>query len=145
MAEIKGSCRCGKVSYSTSADPVFAGICHCKILPEIDRHRLCDSRCRARRLLDRHRHHQTLRRHGDTGKPTHRDFCPECGSTVTQSADVMAGVTMVAAGTMDRSGVDQARHADLLRQRDALGHGRRHAKLSKDAGITRSQMLAVCH
>ena len=30
MSAIKGSCRCGKVTYSSDADPVFVGVCHCK-------------------------------------------------------------------------------------------------------------------
>jgi hypothetical protein len=29
MPEIKGSCRCGKVTYTSAADVVFTGICHC--------------------------------------------------------------------------------------------------------------------
>ena len=29
MAELKGSCRCGKVQYTVNADPIFTGICHC--------------------------------------------------------------------------------------------------------------------
>ena len=38
---------------------------------------------------------------GDSGQATHRSFCPACGSTVVQSADVMAGVTMLPLGTLD--------------------------------------------
>ena len=38
---------------------------------------------------------------GDTGQATHRTFCPACGSTMTQTADVMAGITMVPLGTLD--------------------------------------------
>jgi hypothetical protein len=38
---------------------------------------------------------------GDSGKPTHRDFCPECGSTVTELADVMPGITMIGIGTLN--------------------------------------------
>lgn len=30
MATIKGGCVCGKVTYSGTAEPIFAGICHCK-------------------------------------------------------------------------------------------------------------------
>ena len=30
MADIKGSCRCGQVSYASTADPVFVGLCHCR-------------------------------------------------------------------------------------------------------------------
>ena len=30
MTEIKGSCRCGKVNYTSAADPIFVGVCHCR-------------------------------------------------------------------------------------------------------------------
>jgi hypothetical protein len=29
MAGMTGSCGCGKVQYTVSADPIFTGICHC--------------------------------------------------------------------------------------------------------------------
>jgi hypothetical protein len=38
---------------------------------------------------------------GDSGKGTHSGFCPSCGSPVTDTADVMEGVVMLRAGTMD--------------------------------------------
>ena len=37
---------------------------------------------------------------GDTGNATHRNFCPICGTSVTMTADVMQGVTMVPFGTL---------------------------------------------
>jgi hypothetical protein len=38
---------------------------------------------------------------GDSGKGTHSGFCPNCGSPVTDTADIMEGVVMLRAGTMD--------------------------------------------
>jgi hypothetical protein len=101
MAEFKGSCRCGKVSYASSADPVFAGVCHC---------RTCQKSTGSAYAsvvgvpTDSLTVSGTTKRFddiGDSGSPTHRDFCPECGSTVTQSVDVMPGLTMLPIGTLD--------------------------------------------
>lgn len=38
---------------------------------------------------------------GDSGKPIERRFCPECGSSVMDEAEMMAGVVMIAIGTLD--------------------------------------------
>jgi hypothetical protein len=101
MPEIKGSCRCGKVTYSSSADPVFVGVCHCKSCQKSTgtAYATVVAVPAASVMLS-----GTTTRFddkGDSGNPTHRDFCPECGSTLTQSADVMAGITMIEAGTLD--------------------------------------------
>ena len=38
---------------------------------------------------------------GDSGQPVHRRFCPNCGSGVVNEVDVLPGVTIVLAGTLD--------------------------------------------
>jgi hypothetical protein len=40
---------------------------------------------------------------GDSGQATHSGFCPNCGSPVTDTADVLPNVVMLRAGTMDDS------------------------------------------
>ena len=30
MRQIAGGCLCGKVRYSAEAEPIFAGVCHCR-------------------------------------------------------------------------------------------------------------------
>jgi hypothetical protein len=30
MAELKGGCLCGAVRYTTTAEPVGSGVCHCR-------------------------------------------------------------------------------------------------------------------
>jgi hypothetical protein len=104
MSEITGSCRCGSVTYSTSADPVFTGVCHCGncqkstgsafgAVVAVPAASLTVAGT-TKRFTDK----------GDSGSATHRDFCPECGSTLTQSADVMPGITLLPVGTLDDTG-----------------------------------------
>jgi hypothetical protein len=38
---------------------------------------------------------------GDSGKPVYRNFCPNCGSGVFAQAELLAGLTIVLAGTLD--------------------------------------------
>ncbi len=101
MTELKGSCRCGKVSYTTSADPVFVGVCHCKTCQKSTGSAFATVVAVPTEGLTVTGTTTRFDDTGDTGQPTHRDFCPACGSTVTQSADVMAGITMLPVGSLE--------------------------------------------
>jgi hypothetical protein len=101
MPEIKGSCRCGKVTYSSAAEPVFVGICHCGSCRKSTGTAYATVLAVPTASLTVTGTTKRFDDIGDSGKATHRDFCPECGSTVTQSADIMEGITMVAIGTLD--------------------------------------------
>jgi hypothetical protein len=101
MAELKGACRCGKVTYATSADPVFVGICHCHACQKSTGTAFATVVAVPTAALTVSGATRRFDDVGDSGNATHRDFCPECGSTVTQSADVMAGVTMLPAGSLN--------------------------------------------
>jgi hypothetical protein len=104
MPEIKGSCRCGKVHYSTTAEPVFTGICHCASCQKSTGSAYATVLAVPTAMLTMTGPTTRFDDIGESGKATHREFCPVCGSTVTQSADVMAGITMVPVGTLDDPG-----------------------------------------
>jgi hypothetical protein len=109
MSEIKGSCRCGKVSYQSGADPVFTGVCHCKNCQKETGSAFAAVIAVPSSSLSMTGAVTRFVGKGDSGQPTHRTFCPVCGSTVTMQADVMAGITMLAVGTLDDvSGVKPA-------------------------------------
>jgi hypothetical protein len=49
---------------------------------------------------------KTFTKIGDSGKPIHRRFCPECGSSIMDEADALPNIAMVNVGTLhDRSWV----------------------------------------
>lgn len=100
MPEVKGSCRCGRVTYSSSADPVFTGICHCATCQKSTGSAFATVVAVPTASLTVTGTTKRFDDTGDTGKPTHRNFCPECGSTITQTADVMEGITMIPVGTL---------------------------------------------
>jgi hypothetical protein len=101
MPEITGGCRCGKVHYATSADPIFVGVCHCTSCQKSTGSAYATVVAVPSASLTLSGTTKRFDDTGDTGKQTHRDFCPECGSTVTQSADVMDGVTMIPVGSLN--------------------------------------------
>jgi hypothetical protein len=101
MAEIKGSCRCGKVNYTSSADPIFVGVCHCRTCQKSTGSAYATVVAVPAASITVSGTTKRFDDIGDSGSATHRDFCPECGSTVMQSADAMAGVTMLPLGTLD--------------------------------------------
>jgi hypothetical protein len=43
----------------------------------------------------------TYRNTSEAGRQVRRFFCPNCGSSVSADADVMPGLTIIAAGTLD--------------------------------------------
>jgi hypothetical protein len=101
MPDIKGSCRCGSVSYVTTADPVFVGVCHCTKCQKSTGSAYGTVIAFPTPSLTVTGTTKQFDDVGDSGQPTHRTFCPNCGSTITQFADVMQGLTMVAYGTLD--------------------------------------------
>jgi hypothetical protein len=104
MSEITGSCRCGKVTYSTSADPVFTGVCHCGHCQKSSGSAFGAVVAVPTPSLTITGTTKRFTDTGDSGSATHRDFCLECGSTLTQSADLMPGITMLTVGTLDDTG-----------------------------------------
>lgn len=107
MPEIKGHCLCGKVTYSSTAtEPAFAGICHCTNCQKVTASAFASVIAVPNDTLTVTGTTTRFDGTGDSGMPTHRDFCPVCGSTVTETADIMPGLTMLTVGTLeDRSWV----------------------------------------
>jgi hypothetical protein len=103
MAKIEGGCACGKVRYSAEAEPIFAGLCHCKSCQKTTGTSYSVVVAIPEPTLTMTGEVKIYDSKGDSGQSTHSTFCPNCGSPVTGSADVMQGVVMIRAGTMDDS------------------------------------------
>ena len=101
MAAIKGHCACGKVSYESSADPAFTGVCHCKDCQRQSGSAFAVVIGIPSASLSVHGDMKTVTGTGDSGKGTSRKFCPDCGSTILSEVELMPGVSMVRAGTLD--------------------------------------------
>jgi hypothetical protein len=110
--QLRGSCLCGAVGYSCSADPLFTAVCHCddcqkqtgtafSVLVGVARahfHLEGDVAC-----------FTTIG--DDTGKETWRHFCGGCGSPVMTILEASPEVVCIKAGTLeDRSWIEPRLH-----------------------------------
>jgi hypothetical protein len=101
MPQFTGACLCGKIRYSANADPLFMGVCHCK-----DCQRATGSPFEAaiavpEASLTMQGTPKTFTVKGQSGKNVHRDFCPDCGSTIMTRPDNMPGVVLLTTGPLD--------------------------------------------
>ncbi len=101
MAEFKGGCACGAVRYEASAEPIFSGLCHCTSCQKLTGSAFLPVVAIPTATLKVTGTTTQFDSKGDSGMATHRNFCPVCGSTVFDSADMMADVTMITVGTLD--------------------------------------------
>jgi hypothetical protein len=98
---LTGGCLCGAVRYVADAEPLFSGNCYC---------RDCQKESGAGHLTAASVPDASLKitgttatfsKRGASGKPFERIFCPKCGSTLFGRPQVLPGITMVRAGTLD--------------------------------------------
>ena len=101
MAKIEGGCTCGKVRYQAEAEPVFQGVCHCKSCQRGSGSAFNAVVAIPTATLKITGDLKQYDSKGDSGQGTHHQFCPNCGSPITGTADVMQGVTMITVGTLD--------------------------------------------
>ena|SRR5882757_8293930 len=103
MAKIEGGCSCGKVRYSSDADPIFSGLCHCKSCQKTTGSSFSLVVAIPTPSLTVTGTVKVADGKGDSGQATHSSFCPECGSPLIGTADMMQGVSMIRVGTLDDS------------------------------------------
>lgn len=101
MRHREGGCLCGAVRYTLKSEPEAIAVCHCThcqkqsgsvfsfnlFVPEAD----YEQRGETAIYLDR----------GDSGEPSYRHFCRDCGSPITTRVTAMPGTVLVKAGTLD--------------------------------------------
>jgi hypothetical protein len=98
---ITGGCLCGRVRYTVEGEPNFAGVCHCRNCQRYTGSAFEPVMAFPNQAVQVQGNLDTYDDIGDSGKAVHRRFCPNCGSGVVAEADVMPGVTIVLAGSLD--------------------------------------------
>ncbi len=101
MAHIEGRCLCGQVHYRADAEPTFVGVCHCTDCQKFTGSAFSTIVGVAARALTVLGSLKTFTKTGDSGKPIHRRFCPECGCSIMDEADALPNIVMVNVGTLD--------------------------------------------
>ena len=101
MTTIQGGCLCGAVRYKVTADPIFSGVCHCTNCQKSTGSAFSVVMGIPATGLSVTGTTKAYVGKGDSGQPTTRRFCPECGSPITSQASLMPDIVMVEVGTLD--------------------------------------------
>jgi len=101
MTSITGGCLCGRVRYAATGEPVFSGLCHCRNCQRYTGSSFEAVIAFPTPSVSVQGELKTYNDTGDSGQPVRRNFCPNCGSGIVAQADVLPGLTIVLAGTLD--------------------------------------------
>jgi hypothetical protein len=101
MADLQGGCLCGRVRYRVSGEPAFTGVCHCRNCQRYTGSAFEPVLAFPSAAITVQGDLKTYNDTGDSGKEVRRRFCPNCGSGVIAEGDVLPGLTLVLAGTLD--------------------------------------------
>ncbi len=89
--KIEGGCLCGAVRYSGEAEPVFAGVCHCRDCQKFTGSAFGAMVVVPKEALTIDGALKTFTSLGGSGKPILRHFCPECGSSIAEETVTYRG------------------------------------------------------
>ena len=101
MADMTGGCLCGRVRYTLTGEPALTGICHCRNCQRYTGSTFEAVTVFPSASVSVQGELKTYNDVADSGKTLYRRFCPNCGSGVMAEAEVMPGLTIVLAGTLD--------------------------------------------
>jgi hypothetical protein len=101
MPEITGRCLCGRVRYTVTGEPAFSGLCHCRNCQRYTGSAFETVIAFPSSSVSVQGELKTFEDTGDSGKRVYRRFCPNCGSGIIAEADMLPGVRLVLAGTLD--------------------------------------------
>lgn len=101
MANQTGGCLCGRVRYTLSGEPAFSGVCHCRNCQRYTGSAFEPVVAYPSAGVAITGELKTYNDTGDSGKPVRRRFCPNCGSGIVAEADMLPGIAIVLAGTLD--------------------------------------------
>ncbi|BDG84387.1 MULTISPECIES: GFA family protein [Citrobacter] len=104
MTLVEGGCLCGAVRYRMKTPPRSVVVCHCTHCQKAS-----GSAFSVNLLVEKSDYEQQgvtacFTDTGDSGLPSHRHFCRECGSPVVTEATNMPGMLLIKAGTLDNPG-----------------------------------------
>ena len=101
MPTISGSCLCGAIRYTSSAQPALTAFCHCRSCQKAGGGGYSVNVAVAAGSLEIQGTPQTYRGVGASGLPVERRFCPSCGSALFTDAAAFKGLTFVKGGSLD--------------------------------------------
>jgi len=97
-----GGCSCGDFRYQVNGEPALMGNCHCtdcKHASGSEMSVVVGVAADSFEILQGETKKWTCK--GDSGEDVTRNFCPNCGSRLYTEANVMPGMIIIQAGTLD--------------------------------------------
>jgi hypothetical protein len=104
---ITGGCLCGRVRYSVEGEAKLSAVCHCRSCQRYTGSAFEPLMVFPTETVKVEGELKTYDDPGDSGNFVHRQFCPNCGSSLMAEVDVMPGVRVVLAGSLDDPAVFQ--------------------------------------
>ena len=101
MTTFTGGCLCGRVRYTASGAPMRSHLCHCRDCQRYTGTAFAAGMLHSADAVTVAGELQSFAATGTSGKPVHRLFCPACGSGILVRGDVMPGLVVLQAGTLD--------------------------------------------
>lgn len=95
-----GGCLCGAITYSYTSEPTLVGVCHCQDCQKFTGSAFSFLVAVAEEDLEIAGELQTFSKPGDSGQPIHRQFCPNCGSSISEVAYTRPGLVLINGGTL---------------------------------------------
>lgn len=100
-SKYSGRCLCGEINYSTDAEPLFTGNCHCKDCQRSSGSAFIPAMLFPEKnvsICGEVKYYETA---SDSGNVHRRGFCQNCGSQLFAKFSTMPGMLGIKAGTLD--------------------------------------------
>lgn len=101
MPSIAGSCLCGTISYTSSAEPALTAFCHCRHCQKTGGGGYSVNVALPSASIEIRGTPSSYQDVGASGQPVTRRFCARCGSSLFVDAVAFAGLTFVKGGSLD--------------------------------------------
>jgi hypothetical protein len=98
---LTGGCLCGAVRYKVTADMIFSGKCYCEDCRKTSSSGHGSVYAVPEQSVSITGKLTEYKKKGGSGQPITRRFCPVCGSRISATAEVMPGVMLITASTLD--------------------------------------------
>jgi hypothetical protein len=101
MTEITGSCVCGAVRFSSTAPPIVARTCWCRLCQTLGAGSATVNVCFRTEAVTLEGELAAYECTAESGNLMIRRFCPKCGTQVTSEAVARPHLTFIRAGVLD--------------------------------------------
>ena len=98
---LTGGCLCGAVRYKVTAELIFSGNCYCEDCRKMSGSGHGSVYAVPEQSVEVTGKLTEFKKNGGSGQPITRRFCPVCGSKISAMADVMPGVMLITASSLD--------------------------------------------